>query len=130
MRYFHAATIALLLQLPALVSCQKVPKDRLQGRWVGESVENFASSQIARATGWAQGTSFEFRGNRVTVAVPAETPREGTFVVSEQPQSGLRVSFVRPQGTRDEVELQLVGPERLRWRFDDGRTIVMRKVQD
>lgn len=129
MRNLRAASFALLL-LPVLVSCHKMPSDRLQGRWVGESVENFASAQIARATGWAQGTSFEFRGNRVTVSVPAETPRQGTFVIAEQPASELRVSFVRPQGARDDVQLQLLGPELLRWRLGDGRSIVMRKVQD
>jgi len=130
MRYRIAAPIALVLQMPVIVSCQHAPKDRLQGRWVGESVENFAASQMARATGWARGASLEFRGNRVTVTVPAESPRQGTFVVTDQQPNAVRVSFVRPQGTRDEASFQFEGNELLRWQLGDGRAIVMRKASD
>jgi len=130
MRYRIAAPIALVLQLPLWVSCQHASKDRLQGRWVGESVENFAASQIARATGWAKGASLEFRGNRVTVTVPAESPRQGTFVVTDQGPDAVRVSFVRPQGTRDDVAFRFDGDELLRWQLGDGRAIVMRKTND
>ena len=130
MNYRNVAPIALMLQLPLLASCNHSPRDRLQGRWVGESVENFAATQIARATGWAKGTSFEFRGNRVTVSVPAESPRQGTFVVAQDQPNALRVSFVRPQGARDEVLFELDGDALMRWRIDANRSLVLRKVQD
>jgi hypothetical protein len=130
MSYRTAAPLVLFLQLPAIVGCQHTPKDRLQGRWVGERVENFAASQIARATGWAKGASLEFRGNRVTVQVPAESPRQGTFVVTDQAADFVRVSFVRPQGTRDDVSFQFDGEELMRWQLGDGRAIVMRKAGD
>jgi hypothetical protein len=130
MRHRTLAAIALLLQLPLLVGCKSTPKDRLQGRWVGEGLENFASAQAARAMGWVRGTSFEFRGNRVTVTVPAESPRQGTFSISQQGADTMRVAFVRPQGTRDEVELQFVEPDLVRWNLGDGRGIRLRKHSD
>jgi hypothetical protein len=130
MNYRDLAPIALMLQLPLLTSCNHSPRERLQGRWVGEGVENFASSQIARATGWAKGTSFEFRGNRVTVSVPAESPRQGTFVVAQELPNELRVSFVRPQGARDEALFQLDGDGLMRWKIDGSRSVLLRKVQD
>jgi hypothetical protein len=120
-------TVALLLQLPFVVGCKSTPKDRLQGRWVGESLENFASAQATRALGWVRGTSFEFRGNKVTVTVPAESPRQGTFSVTQQDADTLRVAFVRPQGSRDDVELQFVEPDLVRWNLGDGRSIRLRK---
>jgi hypothetical protein len=130
MRYRTAGPIVLVLQLPAIVSCSHTPRDRLQGRWVGESVENFAASQVARATGWAKGASLEFRGNRVTVTVPAESPRQGTFMVTAQSPDTVRVSFVRQQGARDDASFQFENDERMRWQLGGGRAIVLRKAGD
>ena len=130
MRYRITAPFVLVLQLPVIIGCQHTPKDRLQGLWVGESVENFAASQVGRATGWAKGASLEFRGNRVTVTVPAESPRQGTFVVTAHAEDVVRVSFVRPQGTRDEASFQFESADLMRWQLGDGRAIVLRKASE
>src|SRR5215510_5906641 len=102
MRARVKTALALAITLPAAVGCQKTPRDKLQGRWLGEGVESFPAVQVPRATGWVKGTALEFSGNRVTVTVPAETPRSGTFKVSRVEGEKVFVSFVRDEGGTDE----------------------------
>lgn len=130
MRYQTAAPIALLVTIPLLAGCETSPKDRLQGRWVGEAVENFVPPQVARATGWARGAAFEFRGNRVTVSIPAERPRQGTYQITRADPEELRLSFVRSHGARDEAAFVFDGDDVLRWMVGQGRSVVLRKVVD
>lgn len=125
-----AAPLLLLTVSPLVAGCETSPKDRLQGRWVGERVERFAAEQARRASGWARGASFEFRGSRVTVGIPTERPRQGTFRVSSASADELRVSFVRPHGAKDEVTFRFDGEDVLHWMVGDGRSIVLRKVND
>ena len=73
-----AAARALLAALGLVVSasgCGHPLQRTLQGRWMGESVENFDDEMVAAASGWARGTSLEFAGSELTVAIPAEEPR-------------------------------------------------------
>jgi len=114
----------------ALVGCGKDPKKQLQGKWVGDAVENFSGPQAERAEGWATGASFEFKGSRVTVAIPAESPREGAFEVSQAKDSAFTVAFVRPDGSRDSADFSLGEDGRLRWQLGDGRRVVLRKAHD
>jgi hypothetical protein len=122
--------VALALTLPVVAGCEKSPKDKLQGRWLGESIENVPSAQLTKSTGWVKGTAIEFAGNKVTVTIPAETPRTGTFKVAKAEGDGLLVSFVRDEGGHDEAEMKLVGDQTLRWRIGDGREIVMLKAKN
>jgi len=122
--------LALAISLPAVAGCEKAPKDKLQGRWLGESIENVHPTQLQKATGWVKGTAIEFQGNKVTVTIPAETPRSGTFKVAKVEGNTLRVSFLREEGTRDEAEMQLVGDTTLRWRVGGGQEIVMVKAKN
>jgi len=122
--------LALAITLPAVAGCEKSPKDRLQGRWLGESIENVSAAQSSKATGWVKGTAFEFQGNKVTVTIPAETPRTGTFKVAKAEGDALLVSFLREEGGRDEAEMQLVGEKELRWRISGGREIVLLKAKN
>jgi hypothetical protein len=123
-----ARRIAILaLVLPGL-GCKTTPKERLQGRWVGERVENFDTGQSPRALGWATGTSIEFRGSQATVTIPAESPRQGTYEVSRASEHEVTVSFLRHQGKRDEVTFLLEGDDQMRWLLGDGRSIVLRRV--
>ena len=125
---FCSSAILLMLLSTALVGCKKTPKQQLQGKWVGERVENFDSAQAQRASGWASGASFEFRGARVTVTIPAETPRSGTFKIAKADQNQLLLTFLRPHGAQDRVAFQLDGDKRMRWMLGDGRSILLRKV--
>ena len=51
----HSAILAVSLSL--LAGCDKSPRDRLQGRCLGESTENVPPEQLAKATGWVKGTA-------------------------------------------------------------------------
>src|SRR5215475_10757456 len=93
----HVSIVALVVCLSA-TACEKSPRDRLQGRWLGESIENVPVDQVQKATGWVKGTAIEFSGNKVTVTIPAETPRTGTFKVTKAEGDTLLVSFLREEG--------------------------------
>jgi hypothetical protein len=130
MRIRIKTALALAISLPVVAGCEKSPKDKLQGRWLGESIENVPSAQLTKSTGWVKGTAIEFQGNKVTVTIPAETPRTGTFKVAKAANEGLLVSFVRDEGGHDEAEMKLVGDQTLRWSIGDGREIVMLKAKN
>ena len=130
MRFRFTLPLVAVLALPTLTGCESTPKERLEGKWIGERVDNFLPQQAARAEGWARGTSFEFKGSRVTVSVPAESPRVGTYKVVEATEDQLLVSFLRPHGAKDDVTLRLEGEDQLRWMIGDGRSILLRRVSD
>lgn len=117
----------LLLLAPGLAGCDDTPKERLSGRWVGERIEQFDPAQADRAVGWVQGTFFEFKGSQVTVGIPAESPRTGTYKIARATEDDLNLVFHRPQGIQDEVAMRFEGEDRLRWMLPDGRSIILRK---
>jgi hypothetical protein len=130
MRSRVKAALALAITIPATAGCEKSPRDKLQGRWLGEGIENVPVNQLQKATGWVKGTAIEFSGNRVTVTIPAETPRTGTFKVSRREGDALLVSFNRDEGGHDEAEMMLIGDQQLRWKIGEGREIVMIKARN
>lgn len=130
MRSGVKTALALAITIPAAAGCEKSPRDRLQGRWLGESIENVPVSQLQKATGWVKGTAIEFSGSKVTVTIPAETPRSGTYKVSRVEGSTLLVGFNRDEGGHDEAEMTLVGDQQLRWKIGEGREIVMVKARN
>ena len=71
------AATAVLATIAGATGCAHPMQRKLEGRWLGDSVENFDSELVAAATGWAKGTSMEFSGSNMTVAVPAEEPTPG-----------------------------------------------------
>lgn len=127
---FDKTALLVILSVVGLTGCEETPKERLEGRWVGERVENFPPGQAARAEGWAKGASFVFNGSRVVVTIPAESPREGTYQVAEASEQQVLVTFLRPQGMQDQVAFAFEGEDRLRWMLGDGRSIVLRKTGD
>ena len=130
MRARVKTALALAISLPAVSGCDKSPRDRLQGRWLGESIENVPVSQVQRATGWVKGTALEFNGSKVTLTIPAETPRSGSFKVTRKEGDALLVSFLREEGGRDEAAMALVGDGVLKWKIGDGREIGMLKARN
>ena len=66
-----------------LGGCGHPVQNKLEGRWVGDSVENFDDQHVAVATGWAKGASFEFSGSTLTVAIPAEDPRSASYKIQK-----------------------------------------------
>lgn len=124
------AALTLTLTAAAVVGCAKTPKDRLQGRWLGESVENISAAQVDRVTGWVKGTAIEFSGSKATVTIPAESPRTGMFKVSRVQGERVMVSFLRPEGGSDEAEFRFAGDQTLRWNIGNGREIVLQKEKN
>lgn len=110
-----------------LAGCEKSPRDKLQGKWVGETVAQVHASQQARAEGWARGTQLEFSGNKVTISVPAESPRSGTFKIAKQEGQNLELVFKRQGGGDDKAQLALAGNDKLVWTLGNGVQLVMRR---
>jgi hypothetical protein len=121
-------TLVMAFTFAGATGCDKTPRDRLQGRWLGDTIENVPAAQIAKTTGWVKGTAIEFSGSRVTVTIPAESPRTGAFKVSHVEGENVVVSFLRPEGGHDEAEFRFAGEKTLRWNIGDGREIVLQKA--
>ena len=84
-----------------LAGCGNPVQRKLEGRWLGESVENFDAKDVAAATGWARGLSLEFSGTRLTVAVPAEEPRTGKYKVASVHENDVELAVTRVDGVVD-----------------------------
>lgn len=121
------ARFAALGACAGVVGCGHPVKGKLQGRWVGDSVENFDDSQVAVATGWAKGTSFEFSGSTLTVAIPAEEPRSGDYKVASVRENDVELSIKRKDGAQDRLRLKLDSEHSLRWVLEGERAIVLRR---
>jgi hypothetical protein len=130
MRKRVGTALALAITLPAAAGCEKTPKDRLQGRWLGESVENVPEAQVPKVMGWVKGTALEFSGSKVTVTIPAESPRTGQFKVAKAEGDAVTVSFLREEGGRDEASLRFVGEDTLRWSIGSGREVVLLRAKN
>lgn len=125
-----ARSLTLLPVLPLLVissGCGHPVQRSLEGRWLGETVENFQDSELAAATGWARGLSFEFADSTVTVAVPAEEPRTGRYQIKSVHQSDVRLSVTTKDGKSTPVVLKLDSDHSMRWMLGQGRSVVLRR---
>jgi len=107
--------------------CAKSPRDKLQGKWIGEAAQEVHPSQAAQASGFAKGTRLEFAGNKVTVAIPAEAPRTGTFKIDKAEGNTLDVVFKRMGGGEDRARLALADDGKLIWTLGGGVQFVMRR---
>ncbi|WP_437621877.1 hypothetical protein [Sorangium sp. So ce1151] len=122
--------LALSMALTAVAGCSKTPRDRLQGRWYGDAIENAPVDQLTKATGWVKGTAIEFNGSKVTVTLPAETPRSGTFKVTKSDGDQVTVAFLRPEGGLDEAQFRFATDQALHWDIGAGRAIVLAKAKN
>ena len=112
-----------------LAGCGNPVQRKLEGRWLGESVENFDAKDVAAATGWARGLSLEFSGTRLTVAVPAEEPRTGKYKVASVHENDVELAVTRLDGAVDRASLKLDDERSLRFMIGDTRAIVLRREQ-
>lgn len=118
------------LGLLALTACEKSPRDKLQGTWLGVGVEGLAPSQADKAEGWAKSTRLEFAGNKVTVTIPAEAPRQGTFKVAKAEGDAMTVLF-KPtggEGQEDTADFHLGKDGKLRWSVGKGEVVLARAM--
>jgi len=119
--------------------CGKSPADKLAGKWVGDRIDNVSADDVARATGWVKGTSFEFAGDKVTVTIPAEPARKGTFKVAKADGDKMTLAITRTDdvtkaptaesATPDLASLTMLDPKTMRWDIGDSREIVLVRVQ-
>ena len=120
--------LGLLLTLStSVVACAHPAERALAGRWHGDAVENFSLEEMAGATAWARGTSFEFDGPRLTVAVPAEEPRHGTYRLASIEDRTVKLTVLDASGEQSELELIVDDKESLRWVLGEGRALVLKR---
>jgi hypothetical protein len=112
-----------------LAGCGNPVQRKLEGRWLGESVENFDAKDIAAATGWARGLSLEFSGTHLTVAVPAEEPRTGSYKVASVHDNDVELAVTRLDGAVDTANFKLDDEHSLRFMVGDNRAVVLRREQ-
>lgn len=117
-----------LLAVPLLVACAHPAERALEGRWRGTSVENFDDGQVAAATGWARGTELSFRGHRVTIAVPAEEPRTGSYTLEGIEERKVTLSVLGADGERSTMQVIVDDEASLRWVLSEGRTVLMKRL--
>jgi hypothetical protein len=122
-----ATTLVTLLAALGTSGCEESARDKLQGTWRGERIENVPDTQLLRATGWVRGTQLEFAGSKVTVTIPAESPRTGKYRVEHADEKDLELSFERPEGGVDRATFTLMGQDRMHWHIGDGREVVLVK---
>ena len=126
----HLTSLGLVLVGALLLAgCGNPVQRKLEGRWLGESVENFDAKDMAAATGWARGLSLEFSGTKLTVAVPAEEPRTGKFKVSSVHENDVQLAVTRADGAVDNASFKLDDERSLRFMLGDNRAVVLRREQ-
>ena len=119
----------MLVAAALLAGCGHPAQRALQGRWFGESVENFDPADVAVATGWARGASMEFSDEAITVAIPAEDPRKGHYEVSSAHEGDIVLAIRDDKGTAQQTRLTLDGDRYLKWHLDERRSVVLRREQ-
>lgn len=122
-----APVLAAVVLAAGLGGCGHPVERKLEGRWLGESVENFDAPAVAAATGWAKGTSMEFAGSTLTVSIPAEEPRTGEYKIVKVYKNDVQIAVTRKDGTVDQAKFILDDDRSMRWRLSDGRAIVMHR---
>ena len=113
--------------IAGLTACGHPVQNKPEGRWVGDSVENFDDGHVAIATGWAKGASFEFSGATITVAIPAEDPRTASYKVATVRENAVELAVMRKDGSKDKMRLKLDSEHSIRWMLSDERAIVLRR---
>ncbi len=119
-----AAGLALVL---TFAGCGHPVQRQLEGRWHGDSVEHFADDHIAPATAWVRGTSLEFASAELTVIIPPEEARAGSYEVSSVNGNDVQLLVRREDGKRDPLRLKLDNEHSMRWMLEDGRAIVLKR---
>lgn len=120
-----ALPLFVCLPLALVTGCAKKPEEKLQGKWVGDRIENVSFEQILSATGWVRGTTMELAGNTMTMSIPQEAPRSGSFQVARAEKNQLTLTVPRPDGLgADEMKLSFVDEKTLRWNIGEDREVV------
>jgi hypothetical protein len=109
------------------VGCGHPLSRKLEGRWFGSGVESFDQRELPAAVGWAKGVSFEFSGDKVTVAIPAEEPRTAPYRIASVHGSSVKLAVTRPDGAADPLSLRMDDDKSMRWMLDDVHSVVLER---
>ena len=126
-RMIPQTALACLLALGITSGCAHPAQRQIEGRWLGTRVENVDDRMLAAASGWVRGTSFEFVGSRVTVAIPAEEPRTGDYEVLHADEVDLVVAVHDENDAVYEARFERESEHELRWDVGDGRAVVLKR---
>ncbi len=131
-RVAAAALPALLLAACALISgCGRSPRERLLGKWIGSRVDRASTEQAELAAPWVKATTWEFAGDKLTVSLPSEPPRSGTFRIARVDGPNVKLAITRPDGqTTDEATVRFEGDRTMRWNIGEQREVVFVRVTD
>ncbi len=122
--------VVALVALSA-TGCSETPQKRLQGTWKGSGVSHMGSEHEADALGWAKTVRFDFQERNVTVQLPTEVPRTGTYEVVRQRGDRVTLAFKRKDGTIDEATFRLSDDRKtLTWELGSQREVVLTRVQE
>jgi hypothetical protein len=120
----------LVLAVLLAAGCSKGPQERLAGKWVGDRIDNVSADEVARATGWVKGTTLEFSGDKVTVTIPAEPARQGTFKVAKFEGDKMVIAVTRSDSpASDEATFTLLDEKSMRWDIGQSREILLVRTQ-
>jgi hypothetical protein len=119
--------LCLVLGAASASGCGHPLSRKLEGRWFGSGVESFDQRELPAAVGWAKGVSFEFSGEKVTVAIPAEEPRTGPYRIASVHGSSVKLAVTRPDGQADPLSLRMDDDKSMRWMLDDVHSIVLER---
>jgi len=122
--------VALLVAVACglVAACGHPVQKKLEGRWLGDAVENFNDSDVAAATGWAKGASMEFAGSTVTVSIPAEEPRSGKYKIVKVHDTNVELAISHDDSKLDKMQVSLDDERSMRWMLGNGRAVVMRRA--
>ena len=127
MRNFHI-WLCVAIALGAC-GCSKNPKDRLVGKWGGQSVTiaddaKAEASQQSDANAWAKGVRLDFKKDKMTVAIPSERARSGSYEVKSTSGDTVTVGVMREAGGYDVAMFRFRG-SKMYWSVGDGHEVVM-----
>jgi hypothetical protein len=100
---------------------------RLSGRWLGVAVENVDEEALPAATGWAKGTSLEFAGSTLTVALPAADPRTGRYQIVSAVDRKIVLRVQGEGGNSQRLALELESDKKARWAVGNGRYVILER---
>ena len=118
---------ALATSLFGISGCGHPLNRKLEGRWFGSGVESFEQRELPAAVGWAKGVSFEFSGDRLTVAIPAEEPRTAPYRIAGVHGADVNLTVTRPDGKLDPLALKLDDEQSMRWMLDGVHSVVLKR---
>ena len=111
----------------SLLACQGSAQSRLEGRWLGDGFESLDGSVSAARAGWAKGTSLTFTDSRISVQLPGEPSRSGSYEIVSDRDGELELTITGHDGHVDHAELTIETERLLRWHLTPVHTLVMRR---